>query len=283
MKKIAIFLSTLIIFSYAFANDYQDLKHNKTINELLSKYKNTKDLQKKQFYLTAAAEQHSGLANYLLAQEVNISDPEKIKYYLQAAKYGYPKQSHKAVAQIYQEGLGIKKDDFIAECYKNLSKEQPNSPLILACRSRYPNNGFLLENLGLQSSYEIKRQAGIDYKAFCGDITNNNLFNSTIDKYEQQILIKKICNKDSQRTNKSYIKNGDLIYKDNKIFKKTAKGYMPYNKKIVDGLIVYKPNPPVSLYIAKNHELIPAKDGDQVIKDHHTYIVKNNMLVKYQV
>tara|TARA_B110000091_G_C13820600_1_gene480561 strand:+ start:96 stop:422 length:327 start_codon:yes stop_codon:yes gene_type:complete len=107
--------------------------------------------------------------------------------------------------------------------------------------------------------------------------------NPNIDKYEQPILLQKLCDKGSKNSEANQIKNGDLIFKDQKILKKTAKGYVPYNKTIADGLVVYKTNPPISLYIAKDHELVPAKDGDQVIKDNHTYIVNNNRLIKYQV
>jgi hypothetical protein len=284
VKKIMLILIAITSFSVSFSNsEYPDLQHNKAINELLLKYEATKDLQKKQFYLIAAAEQHSGLANKILAQEINIPDSQKIKYYLQVAKYGYPSQSYKAIADIYEQGLGIKKDDFLAECYKNLSQNTPNQSLIKACRSRYQMNFEIKTNLGLQSLYEIKQQASLDYTSLCIDSTNNNLLNPSIDKYERHILMQKICNKNVIPNNKNYIQNNDLVYKDNKILKKTAKGYVPYNKKIADGLVVYKPNPPLSLYIAKDNELVPAQDGDQVIKNHHTYIVKDNRLIKYHI
>ena len=84
MKKKILILMAITFCSASFATtDYAGLKHNKAINELLSKYAVTKDTQKKQFYLTAAAEQNSGLANKLLAREINIPDTQKIKYYLQ--------------------------------------------------------------------------------------------------------------------------------------------------------------------------------------------------------
>ena len=286
MKKNILLLVFIAIASSSasFATtEYKDLKHNKAINELLAKYEVAKDPQKKQFYLTAAAEQNSGLANKLLATAINIPDTQKIKYYLQAAKYGYPTQSYLAIADIYKQGVGIKKDEFLAECYKNLSKTNPNEPLIEACKSRYQMAFQDKVNVGFQSSYEIDKQADLDYKSLCIDSTDNNLLNPSMDKYERNILIQKICNKDVKHSDVNYIKNGDLIYKDNKILKVTAKGNIPYNKKITDGLVVYKPNPPLSLYIAKNNELVPAVDGDQVIKESHTYIVKNNRLIRYHI
>lgn len=280
MKKIIICTTAILTFSYLFGNEYPDLKHNQTINELFKKYDAAKDPQQQQFYLTAAAEQHSGLANYLLAEEANTPYTQKINYYLEAAKYGYPNQSYKAIAKIYNQGLGVTKDEFKSECYKNLSLNEPNKALIEACQSRYPSNGFLRESLGLQSSYEINRQADMDYKAFCDD--NNNLLNPNIDKYEQHLLVERLCNKSKHKNKKDTLNIGDLIFKNNKILKKTAKGYIPYNKKISDGLVVYRPNPPFSIYIAKENELIPAKNGDQVLKDGHTYIVENNRLEKYK-
>ena len=284
MKKKILILMAITFFSASFATtEYADLKHNKAINELLAKYKVAKDSQQKQFYLTAAAEQNSGWANKLLAKEINIPDTQKIKYYIQAAKYGYPTQSYQAIADIYEQGVGIKKDDFLAECYKNLSKTNPNRPLIEACKSRYQMAFEDRVNLGLQSSYEINKKADLDYKSLCIDSTNNNLLNPSMDKYERHILIQKICNKNVKQNDINHIQNGDLIYQDNKILKVTAKGNIPYNKTISDGLVIYKPNPPLSLYIAKGNELIAAVDGDQVIKDNLTYIVKNNRLIKYHI
>ncbi|OIN85124.1 hypothetical protein [Francisella sp. TX07-6608] len=181
------------------------------------------------------------------------------------------------------KGLGVTKNEFLAQCYNNLAEDKPNQELVVACQS---GNQVLHINQRysrkLQSSYEIIRQANLDYKAFCNDFATSNLLNPNLDKYEQHLLMEKICHTEQSDTSK-HINNGDIVYKDNQLFKKTAKGYIPYNKKISDGLIVYKINTPVSLYIAKNNELIPAQNGDQVIKNHQTYVVNNNKLVKYQV
>ena len=218
-----ILLTIVISVSLGLANDYKDLKHNKTINQLFYKYDHTDDLKQKHFYLVAAAEKHSGLANLLLAQEINTPDTQKIKYYLQAARYGYPKQAYSQIAKIYAKGLGVTRDDFLSQCYQNLAKDKPNQALVVACQSRYhvlqTNHGYS----NLQSNYEIMRQADIHYKEFCSNFANRNLLNPQLDKYEQHILMEKICDTEQPR-NSEYINNGDIVYKDNQLFKKTAKG-----------------------------------------------------------
>jgi len=157
------------------------LPNGQLIDSLLLKYeiaKGSKDKKGKSdddqavFFLTASAEQGSGLANLLLAREDNIPFNKKINYYLQAAKYGYPSEGYQAIANIYQNGLGVEKDDFLASCYRHLATYNANKPLVEVCQSRYPDKFRPMPNMPLQSAKEIMKKAKTDYARFVITLMN---------------------------------------------------------------------------------------------------------------
>jgi len=258
----------------------EHLPNGKLIDQLLLKYETTTDPTQKQFFLVASAEQNSGLANLLLAGQDNVPANKKIRYYLEAAKYGYPIKAYHAIADIYQHGLGVEKDEFLANCYSNLAKYNSNKPLVEVCKTRYPDRFMPMPNMPLQSGKEIFKKAQSDYASFCDNFNQHNLLNPLLDNNEQQVLARLLCTPES--TDKPSVEIGDIVLKDDKLYQYTIKGYLPYHQKMQDGLAVYHFNPPVSLYIYKNGELQPTKEGDKVVEDGKTYEVKNNRLVKFQ-
>ena len=255
------------------------LPNGEMIDQLFLKYETQKDKEKQQFFLTASAEQHSGLANLLLAKEVNVPAHKKISYYLQAAKYGYPEKGYSEIAAIYKDGLGVEKDDFLANCYLNLAKYNSSKALVEVCRSRYPETFIVEPNMPLQSAKEVNNKASLDYARFCNNFATHNILNPLLDKNEQKILAQMLCNPKDKMDVK--LQAGDIVIKDDNLYQYTSKGYVLYNQKAQDGLPVYRLNPPMSLYIYKKGTLEITKEGDQVIKDDKTYIVKNNRLVKF--
>lgn len=255
------------------------LPNGKLIDELLTKYEVETDKNKKTFYLTASAEQHSGLANLLLAKKANTPVNKKIHYYLEAAKYGYRNEGYQGIATLYDQGVGVEKDELLANCYSNLTKETPNQAFIGVCQSRYPQGFVVVANHALQSSKEIIKKADKDYQAFCKNFRQANLLSASIDQQEQQILANRFCHQ--KIAPNKLIHHGDIVLKDNELFQYTTKGYVPYLDQISEGLPVYRFNPPVSLYIYHDGKLVLAHNGDKVIKDDQSYIVKNNQLVKF--
>ena len=147
------------------------------------------------------------------------------------------------------------------------------------CRSRYPNSFIIVSNHPLQRSKEIIKKAQEDYRSFCNNFSEHNLLNSTIDDKEQKILADHFCHVSTQKQTKLHY--GDIVLKGTKLYQYTAKGDLPYLEKVKDGLVVYRINPPLSLYIYNDGKLALAHNGDKVIKDDKAYIVKNNQLVKF--
>jgi TPR repeat protein len=265
------------------------LPHGKLIDSLLLKYEiakgsnNKKDKKGKSnddqavFFLTASAEQGSGLANLILAREDNVPFNKKINYYLQAAKYGYPSEGYQAIADIYQNGLGVENDDFLASCYRNLATYNSNKPLVEVCKSRYPDKFRPMPNMPLQSAKEIMKKAQTDYALFCDNFNEHNLFNPLLDKNEQKILAQLLCHPENKTIN-GQLKIGDIVLKEGDLFKYTNEGYMAYTQKMQNGTPVYRINPPISLYIYKEGQLKPTQNGDKIVKDGKPYIVKDNRL-----
>ena len=258
------------------------LPQGKLIHTLLKSAKSAKTKTQKQFYLTAASEQHSGRASLELAESLKEKNPEQaIQYYSKASRYGYAHEGYTEIAKIYEDGaIGIKKDELLASCFRNNAKGRSNQSLIAMCRNKYPVKFVVEPNIGLQSADEVIDKGKADFKAFCHNPNTANLLNPNLDKYEQTILANMICNpKDDDKTT---LKDGDVVLKGLNLYIYSASGYLPYNKPVVDGLVVYRFNAPISLYIYKDKKLQPTQDGDQVIKDGKTYVVKNNQLVKFQ-
>ena len=252
------------------------------IATLLTHAANAKSIEQKRFYYLAASKRNSGLAYLKLADLNSAKDPKlAVNQYLMAARFGY-ERAYSKIGLLFKHGnKALKANAFLGECYINMGRGMPDTDLMHVCQSRFPIAFKIKPNLGLQSEYEINLATKALLKNMCGG-THAMIFAGTIDKKVQARLTESFCRaKFKQETQGLGLKTGDLLLQDNKVFKVTAEGIKPFQAQLKNGDVVFKKNPPLSLYLFKKGKLIPAVDGDQVIKDGQAFVVKNNQLKPY--
>lgn len=252
------------------------------IATLLTKAANAKSIEQKRFYYLAASKRNSGLAYLNLADLNSAKDPKlAVNQYLMAARFGY-ERAYSKIGLLFKHGnKALKANAFLGECYINMGRGMPDTDLMHVCQSRFPIAFKIKPNLGLQSEYEVNLATKALLKNMCSG-ARAMIFAGTIDKKVRARLTETFCrSKFKQETQGLGLKTGDLLLQDNKVFKVTAEGIKPFQARLKNGDVVFKKNMPLSLYLFKDGKLIPAKNGDQVIKDGQAFVIKNNQLNSY--
>jgi len=250
------------------------------IDALLTKAKDEPKEAKRHWQ--EAALLHSGLANIKLAElslkEKPINREQAIYYYTQAAQYGYP-EYYQTVAELVKAQQGKQENcEFLDDCYRNVAKTSPDNYLLNYCQGALVGSFHYGRNQGVQSESEAKQKATDDLTEFCSDPNKARWIHPDINALERQALFKTICNTEVKQ--QSALEIGDIVFKDNKLFTFTDKGFIDYLNPIENGLVAYRLNDPVSVFVYQDGELKPVENGDTVIKDGRAFVIKNNRLVQ---
>lgn len=282
-KDLFILVAFLTITTLSFADTEENrANQSKQIDALITKAQQAKEASEAKRYWQEAALLHSGLANIKLAQlslkEKPINRKQAIYYYTQAAQYGYP-ESYKQVAELVklQKAKGSK-ESLLDECYQNIAKAAPDNALLNYCQSAFVGSFHYGKNQGVQSDGEAAQKAADDLQQFCRDPNTARWIHPEINAIERQALFKAICKAETQQ--QSALAFGDIIFKDNQLFTHTDKGLIAYLKPVEEGLVAYRLNEPVSVFVYQSGELKPLENGDTIIKDNQAFMVKNNRLVQ---
>ena len=286
MLKVIIVLGGVLLMATcaqaATTHPERKLTKAQEIATFLTKAANAKSIEQKRFYYIAASKRNSGLAYIMLADLNRAKDPKlAVNEYLMAAHFGY-KRAYSKIGLLFKHGnKALKANAFLGECYINMGRGMPDMDLMHVCHSRFPIAFKIKPNLGLQSEYEVNLATKALLKNMCSG-AHAMIFAGTIDKKVRAKMTETFCRaKFKQATQGLGIKTGDLLLQDNKVFKVTAEGIKPFQARLKNGDVVFKKNMPLSLYLFKDGKLIPAKNGDQVIKDGQAFVVKNNQLNSY--
>lgn len=222
------------------------------------------------------AQTHSGLA-YMRLASLNDDNPKKaIKDWLSAAQYGYPQKAYLAIAAIYdQGGNGLKKDGFIAQCYRNLAKPIVAQDMLTMCEQNtsmftyYPNQG-------IQNTYEAMIKARSDYQALC-QRSDLSVLNRDYSKAEAKELQSLLCSDDVAQ---SSLKDNDLVLVDQKLYQIKSGMYVPYQAPLNTGEVVYRFIDPKQVYVFDGKQLTLAQEGMKIIKAGQSYIFHDNHFSK---
>ena len=281
LQKILMLGVAVITCAANMTNAQETIQSNSAqIDTHLTKAKDTPKEAKRHWQ--EAALLHSGIANIKLAElaltEKPINRDQAIYYYTQAAQFGYP-ECYQTVAELVKAKQGKEgKCELLDDCYRNVAQVSPDNALLNYCQSALVGSFHYGRNQGIQSESEAQQKATDDIRQFCSDPGKARWLHPDINILERQALFKIICADEVKQ--QSALEVGDIVFKDNQLFTFTDKGFIDYLNPIENGLVAYRLNDPVSVFVYQEGELKPVENGDTVIKDGHAFVVKNNRLVQ---
>lgn len=273
-------IALMVLCHNGMAEDTDKAERGERINQLLIAAQSDASQANKNWQ--EAALLNSGLAHAKLAElALKESPPNRKKavyHYTQAAQYGYP-ESYKTIASLLKDQQAThKKTELLLECYQNVLKPVPNIDLLRYCRVELADSFHYNRNQGVQSEFEAELKASTHLLEFCRNPEKAQCLNPDLGEFERRALFQKICQGETAQYDA--LKVGDIVLKAESLFAFDGKALKPYLKPIVDDLVVYRLNPPLSLFVYQNGQLNPLEEGDTMIKDNQAFMVKNNRLVQ---
>lgn len=262
-----------------------------TVEEIMQKVADTTDLSAKERLLKEAVKTRSGLAylklgqlelNQLLHDKSNVSlDSAKatLNDFKQAVRFGYP-EGYLSIATLYDKGLGVTQNSFLAGCYNNLAKLNPDQRYIDLCNSRMAQDFVIVKPEGLQNAYEVNLKAQTLVSDFCqkgqGDLLNTGLSDQL-----RTALFQKICqanNSDEHTQKEFHLTNDDLVLINGALSVYQNGALTPYQLPLQKGQIIYQKNPAYSAYIFNGKDLRIANDGTIIQRGNKIYRIEQGQM-----
>jgi hypothetical protein len=223
-----------------------------------------------------AAQMRSGYAYLHLGKLLEKTNPKQaLVDYQRAAQFGYP-ISYTFIAEMYQAGEGVAKNDFLSSCYMNLGKVNPGKQFMDICMQKEGTMFDYSFNEGFQNRFEAKKNAIKLYQSFC-EGSDHYIVNPSIRGDEVSILRSLAC-RSTKKINDDQLTENDLVMRNSKIFQYKRGKLLIYQAPLFSGQIVYKENRPFTPYIYNGKRLQPAPNGTSVKQGNNVFVVENGRL-----
>ncbi|WP_440616386.1 hypothetical protein [Cysteiniphilum sp. 6C5] len=264
------------------------------VKEIMQEVDETHDVLAKENLLKEAAKARSGLAYLQLGQLAlnqslhsggNVSlDTAKdiLNDFKQAVRFGHL-EGYLGMATLYDKGLGVTQNSFLAGCYNNLAKLNPDQRYIDLCNSRMAQDFVIVKPEGLQNTYEVNLKAQNLVSDFCQK-GQGELLNARLSEQLRTALFQKICQTNNvvtdtqNKQNDFTLKNDDLILVDGALTVYKHGALTTYQLPLQKGQIVYQKNPEYSAYIFDGKDLRIANEGTVIQRGSKIYRIEQGQM-----